>query len=72
MRLRRQYRYIQVDITLRTRNLHRRIRAGSIEDPEVIGRNSSALGLDYGEDSSQRLPAVRALPIGSGMRPEAH
>jgi hypothetical protein len=44
-------------------------RDGSIEDPKVIGRNSSALGLDYSEDSSQRLPAV---PIGSGMRPEAH
>jgi hypothetical protein len=37
----------------------------SIEDPEVIGRILQHLGLDRREDSSQRLPAVRAPPSGS-------
>jgi len=37
----------------------------SIEDPEVIGRILQHLGLDRSEDSSQRLPAVRAPPSGS-------
>jgi hypothetical protein len=36
----------------------------SIEDPEVIGRILQHLGLDRSQDSSQRLPAVRAPPSG--------